>query len=132
MKEWPQIEGTAFKEVLISFPMATPIGVKEAATGAVVLNPEDQYVIQPGKKSKLPSTVNNTPFIQTRTSVSGKFGHLQRVLGCVGPSSNLVVGQSVTLGARNISPLHCENHLSISLVLSREYCISLRGALLDY
>ena len=40
-----------FKEVLVSFPKATPIGVKEAASQTVVLNPEDDYVIQPGTLS---------------------------------------------------------------------------------
>lgn len=48
LKEWPEIEGYTFKEVLVSFPKATPIGVKEHASQTVVLNPEDQYIIQPG------------------------------------------------------------------------------------
>jgi len=48
LKEWPQVEGYSFREVLISFPKATPIGVKEHATQSVVLNPEDTYIIQPG------------------------------------------------------------------------------------
>lgn len=48
LKEWPEVEGYSFKEVLVSFPKATPIGVKEHASQTVVLNPEDDYVIQPG------------------------------------------------------------------------------------
>lgn len=51
LKEWPEVEGYSFKEVLVSFPRATPIGVKERATDTVVLNPEDDYVIQPGTRS---------------------------------------------------------------------------------
>lgn len=50
LKEWPQVEGYTFREVLVSFPNATPIGVKEYASQAVILNPEDTYVIQPGDK----------------------------------------------------------------------------------
>lgn len=42
------MEGYSFREVLTSFPAATPIGVKEHSTGRVVLNPEDTYVIQEG------------------------------------------------------------------------------------
>ena len=42
------MEGYSFREVLISFPKATPIGVKEHASQNVVLNPEDTYIIQPG------------------------------------------------------------------------------------
>ena len=48
MKEWPQIAGYSFKEVLTCFPAATPIGVKEHSSQKVVLNPEDTYIIQPG------------------------------------------------------------------------------------
>ena len=48
LKEWPQVEGLTFRQVLVSFPAATPIGVKETATDNVMLNPEDNYVIQPG------------------------------------------------------------------------------------
>ena len=48
LKEWPEVEGYSFREVLVSFPKATPIGVKEHASQKVVLNPEDNYIIQPG------------------------------------------------------------------------------------
>ncbi len=54
LKEWPQVEGYSFREVLISFPKATPIGVKEHATQNVVLNPEDTYIIQPGTLGVMP------------------------------------------------------------------------------
>lgn len=57
LKEWPQVEGYTFREVLVSFSSATPIGVKEAATGAVLLNPEDNYVIQPGTLQPDPRTL---------------------------------------------------------------------------
>ena len=49
LKEWPQVEGYSFRDLLTSFPAATPIGVKEHSTERVVLNPEDTYIIQNGE-----------------------------------------------------------------------------------
>ena len=48
LKDWPHLTGYTFQEALVSFPAATPIGVKENASGKVVLNPEDDYIIQDG------------------------------------------------------------------------------------
>jgi hypothetical protein len=62
LKEWPQVEGYSFREVLISFPKATPIGVKEFATQSVVLNPEDTYIIQPGTRPWHPLHLWCLPF----------------------------------------------------------------------
>jgi len=45
-KPWPQLEGTTFKDALLSFPEAVPIGLK--VQGYTVLNPNDDYVLQPG------------------------------------------------------------------------------------
>ena len=47
------MEGYTFREVLVSFPKATPIGVEEKATLNVLLNPQDDYIIQPGPPSGL-------------------------------------------------------------------------------
>ena len=49
LKQWPQVEGYTFKEVLTCFPAATPIGVEEHASQRVVLNPEDSYIVQAGQ-----------------------------------------------------------------------------------
>ena len=53
IKAWPILEGRTFNEVLISFPMATPVGLKLAASGAVVLNPESDYVMEAGATAAL-------------------------------------------------------------------------------
>ena len=53
IKEWPEVEGYTFREVLVSFPKATPIGVEEKATLNVLLNPQDDYLIQPGAAPNL-------------------------------------------------------------------------------
>ena len=51
IKRWPQLDGMQFEDVLISFPDATPCGVKVASYGGkTVLNPEDSYVLQEGNK----------------------------------------------------------------------------------
>ena len=51
IKRWPQLDGMQFEDVSISFPDATPCGVKVASYGGkTVLNPEDSYVLQEGNK----------------------------------------------------------------------------------
>ena len=51
IKAWPELEGRTFNEVLISFPAATPVGLKLGASGTVVLNPESDYVLETGTSS---------------------------------------------------------------------------------
>ena len=53
IKGWSQLEGMCFDDVLISFPMATPVGIKVAETGEVMLNPEGTYILAQG--AHLPS-----------------------------------------------------------------------------
>ena len=60
LKEWPQVEGYSFREVLTSFPSATPIGIKEQSTERVVLNPEDTYIIQKGRIFLVPDMIETT------------------------------------------------------------------------
>ncbi|KAK9813412.1 hypothetical protein WJX73_006994 [Symbiochloris irregularis] len=50
IREWPQLVGRSFQEVMLSFPLALPVGLKIAATGDVKLNPDDAYVIADGDK----------------------------------------------------------------------------------
>lgn len=47
IKEWPQLEGRTFAEVLVSFEEAIPLGVRRP-DGALMINPLDSYVMQPG------------------------------------------------------------------------------------
>ncbi|EIE23062.1 hypothetical protein COCSUDRAFT_584, partial [Coccomyxa subellipsoidea C-169] len=46
MKEWPQLTGRSFMEVLVSFPEAVPFGIRNAS--GLLINPEDNYIMQPG------------------------------------------------------------------------------------
>ncbi|XP_006592665.1 probable ion channel SYM8 isoform X2 [Glycine max] len=49
IKRWPELDGLFFKDVLISFPDAIPIGVKVAADGGkIIINPDDSYVLRDG------------------------------------------------------------------------------------
>ena len=46
-QRWPQLQGSTFKDVLLSFPDAIPIGIRVAADkGRIWINPEDNYVLQ--------------------------------------------------------------------------------------
>ena len=47
-KEWEGLHGKTFREALLSFPNATPMGYKCGTTGKVVLNPPDEYTIRIG------------------------------------------------------------------------------------
>ena len=47
-QQWPELTGKTFHQALLSFPDAVPIGVKEAATGDIKMNIEDDYVMQEG------------------------------------------------------------------------------------
>ncbi|MCO5568791.1 hypothetical protein L7F22_022491 [Adiantum nelumboides] len=49
LKRWPQLDGVAFNDVLVSFPDAIPCGVKAAGDkGRIILNPDDDYVLCEG------------------------------------------------------------------------------------
>jgi Trk K+ transport system NAD-binding subunit len=49
LKRWPELDGTRFIDVLISFPEAIPCGVKVASrNNKIVLNPDDEYVLAEG------------------------------------------------------------------------------------
>lgn len=48
IREWPELTGKSFQEVLLSFPSALPVGVKIQATGEVKLNPDDSYTMADG------------------------------------------------------------------------------------
>ncbi|MCD7457692.1 putative ion channel sym8 [Datura stramonium] len=49
IKRWPQLDGTPFEDVLVSFPEAIPCGVKVAADGGkIIINPDDRYVLKEG------------------------------------------------------------------------------------
>ncbi len=51
MKEWPQLTGRSFMEVLVSFPEAVPLGIRNA--NGLLINPEDNYIIQPGARRNI-------------------------------------------------------------------------------
>ena len=66
IREWPQLVGRSFQEVLLSFPLALPVGLKIAATGEVKLNPDDSYIMADGLCHHLSNPVQlpgNPPFI---------------------------------------------------------------------
>ena len=46
MKEWPQLTGRSFMEVLVSFPDAIPLGIRNS--DGLSINPDDNYVLQKG------------------------------------------------------------------------------------
>ncbi|KAK9903321.1 hypothetical protein WJX75_002746 [Coccomyxa subellipsoidea] len=46
MKEWPQLTGKSFMEVLVSFPEAIPLGIRNSS--GLLINPDDNYIMQPG------------------------------------------------------------------------------------
>jgi hypothetical protein len=48
MREWPELVGRTFNEVLVMFPAAVPLGVRRP-DGMHIINPEDDYLIQPGR-----------------------------------------------------------------------------------
>ncbi|KAI5066987.1 hypothetical protein GOP47_0017515 [Adiantum capillus-veneris] len=49
IKRWPELDGTCFGDVLISFPDAVPCGVKvKAEGGRIFINPDDDYVLSEG------------------------------------------------------------------------------------
>ncbi|XP_055807829.1 ion channel DMI1-like isoform X2 [Solanum dulcamara] len=49
IKQWPQLDGAPFEDVLVSFPEAIPCGVKVAAYGGkIIINPDDRYVLKEG------------------------------------------------------------------------------------
>ena len=47
IREWPQLEGRTFAEVLVSFEDAIPLGVRRP-DGALMINPLDSYRLRPG------------------------------------------------------------------------------------
>ncbi|KAJ1286420.1 hypothetical protein BS78_03G350600 [Paspalum vaginatum] len=49
IKRWPELDGSRFGDVLISFPDAVPCGVKVASkSGNILMNPDDDYVLREG------------------------------------------------------------------------------------
>lgn len=49
IKQWPELDGMRFGDVLISFPDAVPCGVKVASkSGKILMNPDDGYVLREG------------------------------------------------------------------------------------
>ncbi|KAL7157358.1 hypothetical protein ABFS83_02G072800 [Erythranthe nasuta] len=49
IKRWPELYGSCFEDVLISFPDAIPCGVKVfAERGKIKINPDDKYVLREG------------------------------------------------------------------------------------
>ncbi|DAZ99138.1 TPA: hypothetical protein N0F65_010222 [Lagenidium giganteum] len=48
MRAWPSCDGVAFGELLERFPDATPLGIKRASTGQVLMNPHPSTVVEPG------------------------------------------------------------------------------------
>lgn len=51
MKEWPQLTGRSFMEVLVSFPDAIPLGIRNS--DGLSINPDDNYVLQKGARLAL-------------------------------------------------------------------------------
>lgn len=47
MKEWPQLVGRSFGEVLVMFPAAIPLGIRRP-DGLHMINPDDDYCVQKG------------------------------------------------------------------------------------
>jgi hypothetical protein len=52
MKEWPELVGRSFMEVLVMFPDAIPLGVRRP-DGLHMINPADDYVVQKGLCTQL-------------------------------------------------------------------------------
>lgn len=52
LREWPSLAGRRFADALLMFQHAMPVGVRPLATGEVLLNPADDYVLAPGEYSK--------------------------------------------------------------------------------
>ncbi|KAK9868350.1 hypothetical protein WJX84_002514 [Apatococcus fuscideae] len=46
MRVWDDVVGRSFRDVLISFPTATPIGIKHGKAGCLRLNPPDDYIVK--------------------------------------------------------------------------------------
>lgn len=53
MKEWPQLTGRSFMEVLVSFPDAIPLGIRNS--DGLSINPDDNYLLQKGALPTLTS-----------------------------------------------------------------------------
>jgi Castor and Pollux, part of voltage-gated ion channel len=53
LREWPSLAGRRFAEVLLMFEAAMPVGVRPLATGEVLLNPADDYVLALGKHRQM-------------------------------------------------------------------------------
>ncbi len=51
MRVWDEVVGRSFRDVLISFPTATPIGIKHGKAGCLRLNPPDDYIVKAGGNS---------------------------------------------------------------------------------
>lgn len=49
IKAWPQLVGRTFREILMAFPQAVPLGIV-AFSDEVILYPTDDYILEEGKK----------------------------------------------------------------------------------
>ena len=66
MREWPQLVGATFADVLVRFEAAVPLGVRRSSDSALMINPLDSYRIQPGvppraRSPALPSHLSLCP-----------------------------------------------------------------------
>ena len=52
MREWPELVGRSFQEILTIFEDAVPLGIR-TPEGNHLLNPEDSFVIHEGKRTVL-------------------------------------------------------------------------------
>jgi Castor and Pollux, part of voltage-gated ion channel len=53
LREWPSLAGRRFADALLMFQHAMPVGVRPLATGEVLLNPADDYVLAPGEHRQM-------------------------------------------------------------------------------
>ena len=53
LREWPSLAGRRFADALLMFEHAMPVGVRPLATGEVLLNPADDYVLAPGGRRQM-------------------------------------------------------------------------------
>jgi len=60
LKEWPTLEGSTFGSLQARFPEAIPLGVKQFDSNKVLMNPEDEYVCQPGDEILVLAADDNT------------------------------------------------------------------------
>lgn len=60
MREWPQLVGRTFLEVLTMFENAVPLGIR-TPEGQHIINPEDSFVVHQGPCLMLDSMYRLAP-----------------------------------------------------------------------